>query len=72
MFEEFPVREVGCGTMHVVVLTTNDKEDKNVFPQFEREVLDFQVPVEEVKKEKLSPEQIDTSKKRKREEFEEQ
>jgi hypothetical protein len=41
MFEEFPVREVGCGTMHVVVLTTNDKEDKNVFPQFEREVLDF-------------------------------
>jgi hypothetical protein len=30
------------------------------------------VPVEEVKKEKLSPEQIDTSKKRKREEFEEQ
>lgn len=28
MFEEFPVVDMGLGTQHVVVLTTNDKDSK--------------------------------------------
>ena len=33
MFEEFPVLQVGAGTQHVVVLTT-DSQDSQAFPQF--------------------------------------
>lgn len=40
MFEEFPVREMGLGTQHVVVLTTNDLEKQDL-PEFEEQVLNF-------------------------------
>lgn len=40
MFEEFPVVDVGLGTQHVVVLTTNDMNNKQIL-EFEPEVLNF-------------------------------
>jgi hypothetical protein len=40
MFDELPVRELGVGTLHVVALTTNDKE-RDQLPEFEDEVLNF-------------------------------
>lgn len=47
MFDEFPTKQVACGTLHVVVLTANTKEDKNTIPEFEQEVLDFVPPKEQ-------------------------
>jgi hypothetical protein len=44
MFEEYPVKEVACGTLHCVALTTNDKGNKNTILDFEPEVLNFIVP----------------------------
>ena len=67
MFDEFPTKQVACGTLHVVVLTANTKEDKNTIPEFEQEVLDF-VPPKEQPLPKVVKE-VET-KKRKREEFE--
>ena len=49
MFEEYPVKMMGLGTQHVVVLTSNNLEDKSI-PDFEPEVLNFVVPEEEKKK----------------------
>jgi len=49
MFEEFPVKDVGLGTQHVVVLTTNNLESKDM-PDFTQEVLNFVLPPEEKKK----------------------
>lgn len=57
MFEEFPVREVGLGTQHVVVLTTNNLDSKDL-PEFEADVLNFQLPPEE--KKQPSPKKVGT------------
>ena len=67
MFDEFPVKQVACGTLHVVVLTANTKEDKNTIPEFDQEVLNFVAPKEEILT-KVAQELV--NKKRKREEFE--
>ena len=54
MFEEFPVREVACGTLHCVVLATNDKANKNSIDGFEPEVINFVLPVQEPANKKRS------------------
>lgn len=40
MFEEMPVMQIGCGTQHVVVLTTDSIEKKEL-PDFEHAALHF-------------------------------
>lgn len=45
MFDELPVLMLGAGTQHVVVLTSDTQDNKD-FPQFEEEVLAFQLPPE--------------------------
>lgn len=76
MFEEFPVREVALGTQHVVVLTSNDLNRKDI-PEFEDEVLNFALPVvvkiptlKKVGTPRGVKPMMDTDKKRKRDEFE--
>ena len=69
MFEEYPVKDMGLGTQHVVVLTTNNLESKDL-PEFEEEVINFVAPVEEKKKPVPKKELIDNNKKRKRDEME--
>jgi alpha-tubulin suppressor-like RCC1 family protein len=56
MFEELPVLQVGTGTQHVVVLTSDSQEHQN-FPRFTDEVLDFRLPppAPKVPKEKVAP-----------------
>ena len=61
MFEELPVKDMGLGTQHVVVLTTSTPESQDL-PDFEPDVLNFRAaeeppkgkPVDENKKRKLS------------------
>lgn len=59
MFEELPVKDMGLGTQHVVVLTTSAQESQDL-PDFEQEVLNFRAAVEPPR-DKL----VDESKKRK-------
>lgn len=40
MFEELPILQIACGTQHVVVLTT-DKQDSKDLPEFEENVNEF-------------------------------
>lgn len=56
MFEELPVLQVGTGTQHVVVLTSDSQEHQN-FPRFTDEVLNFRLPpsAPKVPKEKIAP-----------------
>lgn len=56
MFDEFPVLMLGAGTQHVVVLTS-DSQERQDFPQFAQEVLDFKLPEppKPAKKEKVEP-----------------
>jgi hypothetical protein len=62
MFEELPVLMVGCGTLHVAVIT-GDSQDKKELPVME--IVEAPVAVEE----HVSP--AKDNKKRSREEFEE-
>jgi alpha-tubulin suppressor-like RCC1 family protein len=48
MFEEFPVLQVGAGTQHVVVLTS-ENQDNQAFPKFAEEVTNFVLPPPEPK-----------------------
>lgn len=66
MFEELPIKDMGLGTQHVVVLTTSSQDSQEI-PDFEPQVLEFKLPTEQPKGKKTPAKiVVDESKKRKR------
>ena len=42
MFEDYPIMSIACGTQHVVVLTSDNKDSKSL-PAFDEQVVNFKL-----------------------------